>query len=135
MQRVVLNKVESIERCINRVEETYDEGSLNDFLYQDAIVLNLQRACQQAIDLAMYLVAKLGLGNPKESREAFELLEEKGIISEAVAVRLKKMVGFRNLAVHEYQELDLNILESIIENNLEDFLEYNEEIIEFLSDN
>ncbi|MCK8816312.1 DUF86 domain-containing protein [Natroniella sulfidigena] len=132
MERVILNKIESIERCINRIEEVYSEGSLDDYLYQDAIVLNLQRACQQAIDLGMYLVSKLGLGVPKKSREAFELLEEEGIISEEVADRLQRMVGFRNIAIHEYQELDLDILRSIIENNLDDFLDYNREIIEFL---
>lgn len=132
MRRVILNKVESIERCIRRINEIYEEGSLEDYLYQDAIILNLQRACQQSIDLGMYLVSKLGLGIPKTSSEPFELLKEENIISKETADKLKKMVGFRNIAIHEYQNLNINILRSIIENNLDDFLEYNREIIDFL---
>ena len=38
--------------------------------------------------------------------------------------KLQRMVGFRNIAVHDYQDLNLDIIESIIKNNLGDFLEF-----------
>ena len=62
MDRVVLNKIESIERCISRIKNLYndDESRLDNYLYQDAIILNIQRACQQTIDLAMFIVSKKG---------------------------------------------------------------------------
>lgn len=104
MKRVVLSKVESIERCIKRIDEIYggDIKRLNDYLYQDAIVLNIQRACQQSIDLSMYLCSKLAFGIPKSSRDSFVLLKENGIITEKTSNLMEKMVGFRNIVIHGY---------------------------------
>ena len=133
MERVVFNKVESIERCLIRLKELYsDPENINDYLYQDSIVLNLQRACQQAIDLAMYFVAQKGYGIPKTSRDAFILLEENNIIDKKLSRSLQGMVGFRNIAVHEYQNIDLEILEMILNNHLEDFLSFTKSILKNL---
>ena len=120
---VVRNKALSIERCLTRVREEFraDPSRLEDQTIEDAIVLNLQRACESAIDLAMHVVASERLGVPQESREAFTLLEKAGHIDQATANAMRRMVGFRNIAVHEYQEISRPILLSILENNLEDF--------------
>src|SRR5690554_3694050 len=96
---VILNKSQSIERCLRRVEEDYfgnESTFAEDFMRQDAILLNLQRACEQTIDLANYLVKFHQFDVPRESRETFEVLESNGIISSALANRMKSMVGFRN---------------------------------------
>jgi len=134
MERVLLNKIESIERCVGRLREIYGgkPERLEDYLYQDAIVLNVQRACQQAIDLAMYLVSKTGMGLPKASKEAFQLLEKNNVIDKNLSKSLQGMVGFRNIAIHEYQNLDLNILKSILEEHTEDFLKYTKSILSYL---
>lgn len=128
---VVLNKVATIERCVNRVKEVYDGNpeNLQDITKQDSIVLNIQRACEASIDLAMHIVSDLKLGLPKTSREAFKFLEENDIIDYALAKTLINMVGFRNIAVHDYQAIELNILQAIIENHLSDFKTYTEAIL------
>ena len=120
---VVRNKAAAIERCLSRVREEFrdDPARLDDQTVQDAIVLNLQRACESAIDLAMPVVASERLGVPQESREAFTLLEEVGRIDAGTADAMRRMVGFRNVAVHDYQALSLPILLSILEKNLGDF--------------
>lgn len=127
MADVILQKVRSIERCLQRVREEYravGDNLINDFTRQDAIVLNLQRACEQAIDLANHII-KLNLwGYPEASRDSFEILDKKSLISSDLSRRLKAMVGFRNLAVHEYQSLNLDVLISILEQNLTDFEEF-----------
>jgi len=69
------------------------------------------------------------LGVPKTSRDVFELLKEHKIISAQTAGRMKKMVGFRNLAVHDYQNISIDIVKSILENHLSDFELFIEEII------
>ena len=94
------------------------------------IVLNLQRASQQCIDLAMFINAELGLGVPKNSLEAFFKLLEKGIISKESYENMKGIVGFRNVAVHQYQKIDYGIVEYVINNRLEDFYKINKEIIQ-----
>lgn len=119
---ISLNKAQIIERCIHRIEDVYrdDPANLGDLTLQDSIVLNIQRACEAAIGLAMHWVAENGWGVPNSSREAFDLLAEHHAIESELAAKLKAMVGFRNVAVHEYQKLDLDILKSIIAHNLAD---------------
>jgi uncharacterized protein YutE (UPF0331/DUF86 family) len=122
---VVLNKAAIIERCWRRVRQEYrdDPSRLSDQTRQDAIVLNLERACQAAIDLAMHAVARSHLGVPQDSAHGFDLLVVAGRISPTLARRLRAMVGFRNVAIHEYQALDLEIVRSVVERHEADFVE------------
>jgi uncharacterized protein YutE (UPF0331/DUF86 family) len=96
MDDVVLNKAATIERCIARVREEHagdDRNVTENQTRQDAIVLNIQRACEAAIDLAMHVVRREHLGIPQETREAFELLRRAAIIDDTRAKRLSAMVG------------------------------------------
>jgi uncharacterized protein YutE (UPF0331/DUF86 family) len=124
---VLVNKAAAIERAVRRVREEYagdDHILLSNQTRQDAIILNLQRACESSIDAAMHLVRVRRLGVPQETREAFSLLERAQVLDPDLAVRLKKMVGFRNVAVHDYQKLDLEIVRRIIVDHLDDFLAF-----------
>ena len=114
---VMLNKAGIIERCLRRVAEEYanDPTRLQDFTRQDAIILNLERACQAAIDLAMRVVARDHLGIPQSSAHAFDLLYRSGRVTPDLAQTMHAMVGFRNVAVHQYQTLKLDILQRIVE--------------------
>lgn len=126
---VLVNKSAIIERCVQRVRDEYgdDERNLYDNITrQDAIILNIQRACQAAIDLAMHIVRFHGLGPPQESREAFALLIEADLMADDLGNRLMRMVGFRNVAIHEYQKLNLDIVKSIIDEHLSDFTRFAE---------
>jgi uncharacterized protein YutE (UPF0331/DUF86 family) len=127
MEDAILNKVAAIERCIRRIREEYaghkDTWKTN-FTVQDSILLNLQRACETSIDIANFIVKKRKLGIPQNSRDAFDFLMQANIINESLQGKMKHMIGFRNVAIHEYHTLDLHIVESIIENNLGDFEEF-----------
>ncbi|WP_284693529.1 type VII toxin-antitoxin system HepT family RNase toxin [Anoxybacillus kestanbolensis] len=128
---VILNKISVIERCMKRIHEEYENNPkhLENYTKQDSIVLNLQRACEASIDLAMHVVAQKKLGLPQTSRDAFTLLEQHGIISSSLSQKMKAMVGFRNIAVHDYQELNLTILQKILDNHLTDFTEFTKAIV------
>lgn len=123
---ILYNKIEIIERCLIRVKEVYNDNpsNLKDYTKQDSIVLNIQRAVEATIDIAMYIVSVKKLGIPKNSRDAFEVIFLNGIIEEDLLNKLRNMIGFRNIAVHNYQKLSLDILQKIIENNLDDFSEF-----------
>lgn len=133
MQEIILSKISSTENCLKRINEKIKEPdfSFNDYDYQDIIVLNLQRACQQSIDLAMFITAELKLGIPNSSQEAFNKLFEKGIISKETFENMKNMVGFRNIAVHQYQKINYDIVENVVRNRLNDFYKYNKELIDY----
>lgn len=72
----------------------------------------------------MHLVRRQRLGVPQESREAFSLLAEAGVLDPLLGATLARMVGFRNVAVHEYRALQLPIVRSIIRERLADLLEF-----------
>ena len=125
---VILNKVAAIERCLKRINEEYDGRSSHlreDQTKQDSIILNLERAAEASIDIAMRLVRKFKLGLPQESREAFTKLQEAKLLPTELATRLEKMVGFRNIAIHNYQSLNLDVVETILKKHLDDFREWN----------
>jgi uncharacterized protein YutE (UPF0331/DUF86 family) len=129
---VLLNKAASIERAIARAREEYagnDANLLGNQTKQDSILLNLQRACEGTIDAAMHLVRIHRLGIPQETREAFDFLERAGLIDASLAARLRKMVGFRNIAVHDYQRVNLEIVKAILVERLDDFLEFTRIVI------
>lgn len=130
---VILNKVSVIERCMKRIHEEYADNpeNLHNYTKQDSIILNLQRACEACIDLAMHIVADKKLGLPQNSRDAFTMLEKEGIIPPSLSQKMKAMVGFRNIAVHDYQELNLAILQKILDEHLVDFLQYTQTILKY----
>ncbi len=132
---IILNKISIIERCLQRVSDVYEGNpeNLNDFTKQDSIILNIQRACEASIDLSMHIIAEQKLGVPQHSRDAFTILNEKKIISDEIAMSMRAMVGFRNIAVHDYQTINMSILQKIIEIHLDDFCQYNKSILKLLS--
>lgn len=132
---IVINKAAAIERCVARIREEYagdDTQLFQNFTKQDSIILNLQRACEAAIDLAMHVVSRRRLGVPQESRDAFVLLESAGIITPDLAQRMRRMVGFRNIAVHDYTALNLAIVKSLITDRLDDLLAFAETMVRML---
>ncbi len=123
---VILNKAATIERCVRRAREEYAAAGnafAGDYTRQDAAILNIQRACEAALDLGNHLIRVHRLGIPQSARDTFELLATNQIIPADLAQSMKKMVGFRNIAVHDYQSLLLPITENILQNHLDEFLQ------------
>lgn len=126
---VILNKSAIIERSLRRMREEYNANpQLDNFTHIDALILNLERACQAAIDLAQHLVAIKHLGMPQNSAESFHLLENSGIISSASTKSMIAMTGFRNIVIHEYQKLDMGILKQIVEEEYKSLILFCKEI-------
>lgn len=128
MNDVLMAKTASLERCIRQARRYYAEADEppfeEDFMRQDAVALNIQRACEVGIDMANHLIKVKKLGLPQDSRESFLILAREQVISADLGDRLARMVGFRNVLVHRYQELDLAIMRSVIETRLDDLLEF-----------
>ncbi|MCK5105764.1 MAG: DUF86 domain-containing protein [Cyclobacteriaceae bacterium] len=127
MDDLVIQKAASIERCLARVKEEFEnagEGSDTNYTRQDAAILNLQRACEQTIDLSNHFIRINKWGIPATSKASFDILIENNFLPKELGERLKKMVGFRNIAVHEYGSLNITILRKIIVEHLIDFKEF-----------
>lgn len=129
---VLLNKAASIERCVARAREEYatDPNSFaTNFTRQDAAILNIQRACEAALDMGQHIIRRESLGLPQSARDVFTLLAQAGWIGESLAESMKRMVGFRNVAVHEYQTLQLPITLNIITNHLDEFAAFSRSML------
>ncbi|MGH8289046.1 MAG: type VII toxin-antitoxin system HepT family RNase toxin [Steroidobacteraceae bacterium] len=126
MNEVLAQKITSLQRCIARAREARAEAGADfraSYNLQDAALLNVIRACDIAIDLANMLIRRQRLGIPGESRESFTILSREKIIPLDLGERLQRMVGFRNIAVHQYRDLDMEIVETVITRHLDDLLE------------
>lgn len=132
MDEVILNKFASLEKCLKRVRDEYlacHGDILTDILRQDSIVLNIERACEQCFDMGQRIIRQKKLGLAKEYRDIFSILHEHKIIPETMSIHLKSMVGFRNLAIHEYTSIDVDKLKYIIEHRLEDLFQFGRVLI------
>jgi uncharacterized protein YutE (UPF0331/DUF86 family) len=132
MDDVLINKAATIERCVARAREEYaadPEGFAHNFTRQDAAILNIQRACEAALDMGLHIIRRERLGVPQSARDTFTLLSQAGWLDEAVAEPMKRMVGFRNIAVHQYQALQLPITERILSHHLGDFLNFTSQML------
>ena len=130
-------KLESLRRSINRIEDKCPatvDALVNDYDVQDILALNLTRAVQMCVDIGTHLVADSEFPPPGTMGKTFDILCEAGIISENLAGRMKKAVGFRNLAVHNYETINWAIVFSIATAHLQDFEEFAQSVAR-LNDN
>jgi uncharacterized protein YutE (UPF0331/DUF86 family) len=130
MDEILLNKKSSIERCIKRVREDYQDDFTTNYTKQDSVILNIERACQLSIDMGNRIVKLRSLGLPQSNRDTFLKLEKAGIISADLSKTMQAMAGFRNIAVHDYSSVNIEVIQNIINNHLKDLLIFCELMID-----
>lgn len=120
---ILWSKISAMEKHINRIKTQLDVGEddfLKDLTLQESILFNLQMAIQNCIDMAAHIVSEEGLGVAGSTNELFYLLEDNGIITTDMTEKMTKAVGFRNLVVHEYGKMDLQLVFRISHDNAAD---------------
>ena len=128
---VLIPKLDSLARCLLRIEgqKPFTADQLrNDPDLQDIISVNLERAVQQCVDIASICLAEIGTAPPSTMSEGFQLLAQSGWIKSQTAVHLQKAVGFRNIAVHEYEKVDWSVAHAICHKHLDDLREFGREV-------
>lgn len=116
-----------MRRCLRRIETKCpaDVVALTvDLDLQDIISLNLSRAVQISVDIGAHLIAGMEVSPPDTMGQTFDILAQQGVLSSALAENLKNAVGFRNIAVHNYESINWNIVYSIVKFHLVDFTEF-----------
>ena len=135
MDKIILDKkIDSILRCLARIEQRLpsdEETFLEDYDAQDVVVLNITRAVQLSVDIATHILAAGNQGVPDTMSDAFIKLHRLGLLSEKIADKMKRSVGYRNVAIHSYDDVDLGITYEIARDHLQDFKEF---IIEIQQD-
>lgn len=132
MDKVILTeKLESLRRCIQRIEaKTPVDGDLlaKDMDLQDILVLNLTRAVQISVDIGSHIISDSEQMTPQTMGDVFTVLFEMGVIAPQTRDQLKKAVGFRNIAVHQYEAINWEIVYAICEHSMDDFRRFAIEI-------
>ena len=132
---LLLSKLESLRRCLRRVQDKTPPSAEilhSDPDVQDIIVLNLERAVQTCVDIGLHIVSDREIPVPDTMAQTFDALRGAGCLSADTAGRMIKAVGFRNTAVHAYQEIDWDIVYRIITEHLDDFRVFAKQIMKLV---
>ena len=136
MDRAVIDrKLESLRRGLERVEERRPatlEALLGDADAQDILSLNLTRAVQLCVDIGAHVLADLEGPAPETMGGTFEALAAAGVLDAELSSRMRAAVGFRNVAIHSYQEIDRAIVFAISREHLVDFERFARAVIDVL---
>ena len=136
MDKLVLaQKLESLRRCLQRIEQKRPATVAaleTDADLQDVIVLNLTRTVQLSVDIASHIVSQSNEPSPSTMGETFLTLMHLGIIDQPTSESLRKAVGFRNIAVHNYEAINWEIVFNICERKLGDFRQFARAVIEYV---
>jgi len=121
---IIENKIESLRKCLLRVETRCPDSVaalMQDIDAQDVLVLNLSRAIQLCVDISVHILSRLEQTIPDTMGKAFGELASAGIIDDELADEMRKAVGFRNIAVHDYEEINYEIVYAIAQKKLVNF--------------
>ncbi len=121
---VVHEKLESLRRCLERIRQRRPETAQalkEDVDIQDILSVNLTRAVQLCVDIASHMLVTTNEPPPETMGQSFDRLASAGVIPQPVADRMKAAVGFRNIAIHSYQDIDWEIVFAIVTRHLDDF--------------
>ena len=108
-RHLIEEKLETLRKCVARIEGKRPASAktlAGDANLQDIIALNLTRAVQLSVDIAAHIIADTNASAPETMAQAFDTLADLNVIEPELAGRMKKAVGFRNIAVHSYQAID-----------------------------
>lgn len=132
-REVIAQKIESLRRCVERViQKTPPTAAVlaSDPDAQDILTLNLTRAVQLCVDIGAHLIATQNEPAPDTMGQTFDVLADMDVISSELAMRMKKAVGFRNIAVHNYEAIDWQIAHAIATRHVDDFAAFAAAVVE-----
>ena len=132
-REVIEQKLESLRHCLQRIQEKCPSSAeilAKDFDMQDIVALNLTRAIQLCVDIGAHLIATMDTSPPVTMGQTFDVLADLGVINIELAIRMKKAVGFRNIAVHNYEAINWQIVHAISTRHLSDFKNFAQAVIQ-----
>ena len=122
---LLAKRLSVIETCVRELRElARPEAIATDVREARFVEHTLQLALQAALDAASHIVSDERLGEPSTNRELFDRLERAGWIEAPLAESLRNMAGFRNILVHGYDAVDLEIVRDVVEHRLDDLLQF-----------
>jgi uncharacterized protein YutE (UPF0331/DUF86 family) len=129
---LILRKLAELETCLQQIGE-YRAIALDDYLCdwktQRIVERTLQIMIELCVDIGQHIIADKRLPVPTGYANAFEVLQHAGLISHVLMDTMIKMTGFRNILVHQYADVDAEIVVAILNHQLDDFVLFRDEIV------
>lgn len=126
---LIAKKLAQIETYVRELRDLARPERLEHDLREQRFVLHtLQLAIQATLDTASHVVSDERLGEPDSYRELFDLLATGGWIDDEQVPLLRRMAGFRNLVIHEYGRVDLDLVREILRDHLDDLVGFAESV-------
>jgi uncharacterized protein YutE (UPF0331/DUF86 family)/predicted nucleotidyltransferase len=124
-RELVLKKLARIEACVLELRTLGNPSAIRSDLRQERFVEHtLQIAIQSILDVASHIVSEERLGEPRTNQELIDLLARHAWIPQSLELPLHQMIGFRNVLVHGYDEVDVSVVEDIARHRLDDLLAF-----------
>ena len=122
---LLAKKLAGIETCVQELRTlAHPEDIVRDVREARFVLHTLQIAIQAAIDVASHIVSDERLGEPETNRELFDRLALHGWLTGNLAATMGRMAGFRNIIVHGYAGVNLEVVRDIVEHRLGDLLAF-----------
>jgi uncharacterized protein YutE (UPF0331/DUF86 family) len=134
-QIIVARKLEALRRCVQRIESRCPPDAdtlLGDPDLQDILSLNLTRAVQLCVDIGAHVLASIEAPTPGTMAQTFDQLATMRVLDSSLAQGLRRAVGFRNIAVHNYEAIDWRIVHAIARQHVADFRAFASAIVEWM---
>jgi uncharacterized protein YutE (UPF0331/DUF86 family) len=132
---IILRKISELELYQKQIKEFSDmtlEKYESDWKTQRIVERTLQIMVETCTDIANHIVSDSGMRTPASYADTFKVLSENTIIDTALFQIMEKMSKFRNIVVHQYEQVDSEIVILILKKHLGDFDRFKVAIMEYL---
>jgi uncharacterized protein YutE (UPF0331/DUF86 family) len=132
---LILRKISEIETCKSQLGEfsniTTKEYKEN-WKTQRIVERTLQMMIEICVDISNHIISEGGMRVPVSYADTFKILHDNSVIDSGLLDTMEKMAKFRNIIVHQYEEVDVEIVVLILEKYLGDFERFKEAILDYL---
>ena len=127
-----LSELEQYHRQIQEVRNVTVNEYRSDWKKQRIIERTLQMMIETCVDIAGHIISDSGFRLPDSYADSFRVLYEESVLSEKTCHTMENISKFRNVIVHQYDQVDAEIVVGILQKHLEDFNEYQKAIVKWL---
>lgn len=132
---IVLRKLSELETYSNQLREFSGitiQSYREEWKTQRIVERTLQIMIESCADIANHIVSDKGMRAPTGYADTFKVLHENRIISAELFATMEKMAKFRNIVVHQYEEVDAEIVVAILKKHLADFERFKAAVLGYL---
>lgn len=132
---IVLRKIAGLDTYHHQLK-TFSDITIDDYKSnwktQRIVERTLQIMIEICVDIATHIISDGGMRVPTSYSDTFKVLFEHNIINSELFTIMEKMAKFRNVVVHQYEEVNAEIVMLILNKHLDDFERFKDAVLEYI---